>query len=283
MNPSYWIDRRLQQCVGLVFLCHFATLPLCHSAFAQVPHLIRYQGQAVDEHDVPLEGPYTMTFRLYDAPTGGTKLWEEMQPNVVLTQGHFSVLLGSVSALAAMDWEHPCWLSVQVNGEPELSPRQQITSVPIAIRAEAAERLTVPVTTSTIADDANGLVPTGAIMLWTDTSCPAGYSRLTALDGKFLVGGSTYTAGAGGSNTHSHGAGSYGLPSHTHAVSDVSRGIGWNAGNNPNNPVSSTVAVVASDFQGITAESGGATSVIGSSASADSRPEFATIVLCQKQ
>ena len=32
-------------------------------ASAQVPKLIRYQGQAVDSAGVPLEGPYTLTFR----------------------------------------------------------------------------------------------------------------------------------------------------------------------------------------------------------------------------
>ena len=35
-----------------------------------------------------------------------------------------------------MDWATPCWLSVQVNTEPELAPRQRITSVPLALMAE---------------------------------------------------------------------------------------------------------------------------------------------------
>ena len=57
---------------------------------AQVPHLIRYQGQVSDSQHVPLEGPYDLTFRLYDAITQGTKIWEETQPNIVLTNGHFT-------------------------------------------------------------------------------------------------------------------------------------------------------------------------------------------------
>src|SRR3990167_1807809 len=93
------------------------------SARAEVPSLIRYQGQAVDSNGVPLEGPYTLKFRFYNAETAGTIVWEETQPNVPLAKGHFSILLGSVTALNAMDWAQPCWLSVQVNGEPELSPR----------------------------------------------------------------------------------------------------------------------------------------------------------------
>ena len=246
-------------------------------AQAAVPHLIRFQGQAVDSQGVPLEGPYTLTFRLYDAQTAGTIVWQEQQANVPISGGHFSVLLGQITALN-VDWSRSSWLSVQVGTDPELSPRQQITSVPLAIMAE---QLAVPVTTSTITDDANRLVPTGSIMLWNGGSCPAGYTRLSALDGKFLVGGGSYSAAAGGSNTHTHGTGSYAAPPHTHSISDVSRGIGWNASNGYN-PVGSTVAVVATDFQSAVAESSGAGAISGTSGSSDSRPEFATVLLCQK-
>src|SRR3989338_4997845 len=110
--------------------------------FADVPHLIRYQGTAVDVQGVPLEGPYTLTFRLYEAASGGTKVWEETQPDVPLAQGHFSVLLGSVTSLTTMDWATPYWMAILVNGE-ELLPRQPITSVPLAIRSEAADTATV--------------------------------------------------------------------------------------------------------------------------------------------
>lgn len=114
-----------------------ATLILwCTMSYAQVPALIRYQGQAVDEQGVPLEGPYDVTFRIYDAATGGTVEWEERHEDVALRGGHFSVLLGSVTPLDGMDWDEPCWLAVQVNGEHELEPRQRITSVPTAIAAE---------------------------------------------------------------------------------------------------------------------------------------------------
>lgn len=111
--------------------------------FADVPRLIRYQGQLADHQGTPLEGSYTLTFRLYDAETNGTKLWEERQPHIPLTGGHFSVLLGQLTPLA-VDWSQPCWLSIQVitdpnNPDPELAPRQRITSVPLAIRAETAE------------------------------------------------------------------------------------------------------------------------------------------------
>ena len=105
------------------------------AAWAQLPHLIRYQGQAVDNQGVPLEGPYDLTFRLYDASTSGTKLWEETQSGIALTGGRFSVLLGQKTALNP-DWTKPCWLSVQIGQEAPMTPRQQISSVPIALVAE---------------------------------------------------------------------------------------------------------------------------------------------------
>ena len=62
--PAYRVwCKRLMQLVSMGVL-------LAGVAFAQVPHLVRYQGQAVDSHGIPLEGPYVLTFRLYDATTG---------------------------------------------------------------------------------------------------------------------------------------------------------------------------------------------------------------------
>ncbi|GEM_PF-4308685 len=117
------------------------------TAFAQVPHLIHYQGQTTDSQGVGLEGPYTLIFRLYDAATAGNKLWEETQPNVPITGGHFSVLLGQITPLNP-DWTQPLWLALEVDLNPlvneELSPRQPITSVPLALMAE---RLDGPITT----------------------------------------------------------------------------------------------------------------------------------------
>ena len=145
---------------GLLVIWAVATAAWCLAltsiASAQVPHLIRYQGQAVDSKQVPLEGPYTLSFRLYDAEIGGAALWQEAQPNVPLAGGHFSVLLGQIASLDALDWSRPCWLAVQVNDEPELAPRQRITSVPLAVRAESAERLTQAVAPALIAPQGGG-------------------------------------------------------------------------------------------------------------------------------
>ena len=252
---------------------------------AAVPRLVRYQGKAVDSKKVPLEGPYNLTFRLYDAATAGTIVWQEPQTNVPLSGGHFSVLLGQVNPLT-VDWSKPLWLSVQVNTDPELAPRQQITSVPLALRAEVAEGLVTQITTSTITDDANKLVPTGAVILWIGSACPAGYTRLSALDDRFLVGGGSYNAAAGGSNAHTHGAGSFSNAAHTHTLAVNS---GAAQGNSVDNQIAvSGGAIVHTSNGGVgdqprtTTTSGGTGTITGTSASQDSRPAFATVLLCKK-
>jgi len=256
-------------------------------AWAEIPHLIRYQGQAVDSNGVPLEGPYTLAFRLYDAETNGNLVWEETQTDVPLSGGHFSILLGQVTPLTTMDWSQPRWLAVQVNAEPELLPRQRITSVPLAI---TAERLAVAVTTSTISDDANRLVPIGAIVLWDGVSCPAGYSRLAGYDGKFLVGSDT-AGQTGGSNTHTHGAGSYTQPAHQHDQTVGSRTGSPSVQTQADAPFGTgqTLNAVIGDsnsgnepFKAHKVSPGGDDPITGTSGSADNRPEFMTILLCQK-
>ena len=251
---------------------------------AQVPHLIRYQGQAVDANGVALEGPYTLTFRIYDAETSGTKLWEEAQANVPLSGGYFSVLLGQVTSLDPIDWSAPRWLSIQVNTDPELAPRQRMTSVPLAIRAETAE----VVKTSGLTDDANRLVPSGAIILWEGLTCPAGYTQLATYNDKFLV-ASGIAGVAGGSDTHTHGPGSYAGPSHTHTVS--SKGWGTPGVFNTSSPPGWLRIMNAGNWGGSVdgtldtakdTSASGTGPITGTSATADNRPAFKTILLCKK-
>ncbi|MFH0827567.1 MAG: hypothetical protein V1919_00195, partial [Candidatus Omnitrophota bacterium] len=122
--------------IFLVFTLHI-TLYTLHNLYAAVPHLINYQGRLTDTSNAPLNGSYSITFRIFDAETAGTMLWEETQASVVVQKGIFSVLLGSVTNLGlAFDIQY--FLEIKV-GTEVMTPRQRITSAAYAIRAENAE------------------------------------------------------------------------------------------------------------------------------------------------
>ncbi len=120
------------------FTLLITTLLFLPSSFVQaaVPHLINYQGRLTDTAGIPLNGSYAITFRIFNAETAGTMLWEETQGSVVVQKGIFSVLLGSVTNLG-LAFDIPYFLEIKV-GTEVMSPRQRITSAGYAIRAETA-------------------------------------------------------------------------------------------------------------------------------------------------
>lgn len=110
-------------------------------AAAQVPQLITYQGRLTETNGVPFTGTHTVVFRVYDAETGGTKLWEENHTVTLAKEdnGIFSVVLGSLNALSNLDFNQSLWLALAVDGEGEMAPRQRLTAVGYAINADTLD------------------------------------------------------------------------------------------------------------------------------------------------
>jgi hypothetical protein len=105
-------------------------------AWAQAPNLVNYQGVLKDSGGNPLTGTYSITFSLYSVSSGGTALWTETQGSVSVSNGLFSVLLGSVTPLTPSEFSGTNrWLGVTVGGDPEMTPRQRIASVPYSLRS----------------------------------------------------------------------------------------------------------------------------------------------------
>jgi hypothetical protein len=71
----------------LTALCLFATT--AHAVPAQFTH----QGRLLDADALPMDGEATITFRVTDAESGGTALWEETQ-TVALNNGFYPAILG---------------------------------------------------------------------------------------------------------------------------------------------------------------------------------------------
>ena len=113
-------------------------LMFTHVSLAQVPKLINFQAQ--------LEGvsaaTASVTFDIYDVPTGGTALWTESYASLPVTAGQIQVLLGSVEELdeSVFETDGERFLQITVNGVA-LTPRSQLTSVSYALRAAVADRV----------------------------------------------------------------------------------------------------------------------------------------------
>ena len=105
---------------------------------------IAYQGRLANASGSPVTGTYNMLFRLYNASSGGTPLWEEYwmgSNSVSVSNGLFNVMLGSLTAIpqSVITGNNTLWLGVTVGTDSEMTPRMQLGSAPFAMQA-----LTVP-------------------------------------------------------------------------------------------------------------------------------------------
>ena len=104
---------------------------------ADVPQTINIQGMLRDaDREIVPDGSYAVTFSIYDAENGGSPLWTSLR-TIAVTEGLFSVNLGSETAFPADLFDQTdLWLGLQVESDPEMLPRQHLTSVPYAIRSQ---------------------------------------------------------------------------------------------------------------------------------------------------
>jgi len=130
----------MQKPILKVILVSFILFFLTSVSYAQIPRLINYQGKLTDTGGNPVaDGSHSVTFRIYDAASGGNLLWEETQ-SILVQKGIFSCFLGGVTNLD-LAFDKPYWLAIKVGSDAEMAPRQQITSAGYAIKAENADKL----------------------------------------------------------------------------------------------------------------------------------------------
>jgi hypothetical protein len=108
-----------------------------------VPGGINYQGQLTDLNGKPVEdGTVSIEFALYTSATGGTPLWGESL-DVEVSGGIFNVRLGEASQPFPSDifTYDSLYLAISVAGDPEMTPRQPLTSVPFAMQSGDSQAL----------------------------------------------------------------------------------------------------------------------------------------------
>jgi len=103
---------------------------------AQVPQLINYQGKLTTSTGAPVNDTLPIIFSIYADEGGTTLLWTETQGAVIIDKGIFNVLLGSVNPIPYSVFDGSTrYLGVKVGGDPEITPRKPMVSVPYAYRS----------------------------------------------------------------------------------------------------------------------------------------------------
>jgi cysteine-rich repeat protein len=85
---------------------------------------------------------FTLTYRIYNQELGGSSAWLEAHTNVPIYQGAFHSLLGANSPMTPEILGDEAWLSIEINGEGEMAPRQRVASAAFALRSDTATEAT---------------------------------------------------------------------------------------------------------------------------------------------
>ena len=219
--------KKITQIILLLFLL----LPITYNlspitcSYAAVPHLINYQGRLTDSGGTPLDGAYTLTFKIYDAETAGNLLWQGTYSGVNIEEGIFGALLGDVSDpgynFSGLAFDKTYWLEIKV-GDEVMSPRQKITSAGYAIRTETAENALQAQNANTVANVGLSAVPAANKILPLDNNAkfPSSVLGLKVYDSGWfpITTNSVYT------KTHNLGTTKVIVSVY---ISDNSNGSGW--------------------------------------------------------
>jgi len=112
---------------------------------------INYQARLMDSSEFPVaDGTYSVKFSLYDAPTGGTRLWTATGTtatptalDISVSNGLFTVLLGdesttggSQNSLGSVNWDTDnVYLGVTIGADTEMTPRKRLSAAPQAFNS----------------------------------------------------------------------------------------------------------------------------------------------------
>lgn len=123
----------LRNTLSLLLLAAFGTALSAQTSTLSIQGVLRKaDGNAV------ADGQQSLTFKLWDAATGGTEIYSETQTDVQVTGGIYSTLLGRTKTLNA-PFDKTYYLGVTVGTGQELIPRAQLSSAPytLAIKGQS--------------------------------------------------------------------------------------------------------------------------------------------------
>lgn len=99
-----------------------------------VPRTMSYQAILKDSGGDPVaDSIYDLTFRIYDAESGGTSEWSDVLP-CTTSAGYFTALFNDVN----IPFDEDYWVELEIDGEI-LTPRQKITMVGYSARSDTSD------------------------------------------------------------------------------------------------------------------------------------------------
>ncbi|CAB1065552.1 hypothetical protein D1BOALGB6SA_10349 [Olavius sp. associated proteobacterium Delta 1] len=128
MKSSHVVSTLFLLVAGMILMSFVATA---------IPDSISIQGQLRDTDGAILTGSQDFTFRIYDAYTGGTKLFEQNNTLTLNDEGVYHAELKDFS----LPFNETYYVGIKVNADPEMSPRINLTSAPYSIRSNVSDKV----------------------------------------------------------------------------------------------------------------------------------------------
>ena len=100
---------------------------------------MNYQGYLTDDTGIPVDGPVSIVFAIYNVDVGGVPVWSDVR-SVTVDEGVFSVELGGVSNPFPLGmFDLPLWVGLTVGTDAEMTPRRPVSGVGFSFKAGDAE------------------------------------------------------------------------------------------------------------------------------------------------
>ncbi len=102
-----------------------------------VPRTMTYQGILNDSNGDPVRNTtLNVTFRIFDAYTGGNQLWTEVVQIETDQRANFTATLSDLN----LPFDEDYYLELQIEGDPQpLEPRQKLHMVPYSARTDTSD------------------------------------------------------------------------------------------------------------------------------------------------
>ena len=112
-----------------------ASASSARSALAAVPETMTHQGRLYNAEGQPITDTLDVEFALYDTSSADAPIWSEVH-TITFENGYFSADLGDTEPFNEETFDGSVrYLGITVGGDPEMTPRARVASVPYAILA----------------------------------------------------------------------------------------------------------------------------------------------------